>query len=68
MYLTCSISYGVILYLDLMNVNKFKFKFLGANETVKFLLGGAGSPLQFFLHNNVPQALHPDTLYNKPTT
>jgi hypothetical protein len=28
----------------------------------------AGSfPLQFFLYSNVPQALHPDTLYNKST-
>jgi hypothetical protein len=26
LYLTCSISYGVNLYLDLQNVNKFKFK------------------------------------------
>jgi hypothetical protein len=25
-YLTCSISYGVNLYLDLRNINKFKFK------------------------------------------
>jgi hypothetical protein len=28
MSLTCSISYGVNLYLDLRNVNKFKFKFI----------------------------------------
>jgi hypothetical protein len=27
LYLTCSISYGVNLYLDLQNINKFKFKY-----------------------------------------
>lgn len=25
-----------------------------------------GGPLQFFLHSNLPLALHPDSLYNKP--
>jgi hypothetical protein len=29
LYLTCSISCGVNLYLDLLNVNKVKFEFKG---------------------------------------
>jgi hypothetical protein len=32
LYLTCSITYGVNLYLDLRNVNKFKFKRLHSRE------------------------------------
>jgi hypothetical protein len=38
LYLTCYISYGVNPYLDLWNVNKFKFKF----KTEAYLVVGFG--------------------------
>jgi hypothetical protein len=37
------------------------------SNLLNFSLVGGLSPLQFFLHNNVPQTLQPDTLYNKST-